>query len=184
MKNIFIKYIKPFLPLEKVKVNLFILGAQKAGTTSLFEYLTHHPQINGSFRKEINFFSQPYNYNRGDVWYHSFFPKDIYNPFRKKYFLDATPGYLYDENTPKKLLKYNKQAKFIILLRNPVDRAYSAWNMYRQFNKLNNEQKKVLIETHLNGQSLDLINRFKKLIYSKQMPIFNVMINQGLLSIS
>jgi len=52
--------------------DFIIIGVQKGGTTSLYNYLIKHPNIEPSFRKEVHFFD--HNYNRGFNWYRAFFP--------------------------------------------------------------------------------------------------------------
>ncbi|MFO7956699.1 MAG: hypothetical protein R6X33_06325, partial [Candidatus Brocadiia bacterium] len=50
----------------------FYIGAQKSGTTSLYNYLIQHPYILPAFKKEIHFFDD--HFKKGDKWYRSFFP--------------------------------------------------------------------------------------------------------------
>ena len=102
---------------------LLIVGAQKAGTSALYRYLTHHPEVY-SARKEVNYFK--YHYARGRRFYKRQF---LAGPGLK---VDATPGYLYHQEVPARAAQLLRpDTKIIVLLRNPVDRAYSAWNMYR-----------------------------------------------------
>lgn len=110
-----------------VKPSFMIIGVQKAGTSSLYHYLSQHPQIIAPKVKELHYFdtltatpSKPYL---------EMFPKNYFT--RKKTF-DATPRYIYYPGTAKKIYEFDRQMKFIILLRDPVKRAFSAWNMYRQ----------------------------------------------------
>ena len=103
--------------------NFIILGAQKSGTTSLHHALDIHPEVFVSDPKEISFFNKDENYNRGIEFYGSFFKK--WN--NEKVAGESTPSYLWDERVPPRIKKVLPKAKFIILLRNPVDRAYSAY---------------------------------------------------------
>lgn len=124
-KNIFNFLKKNKIPRNAP--NFLIIGAQKAGTTALFEYLSLHPNLEPSKVKEIHFFSSNVNYNKGLDYYHSFFNQTVNN--KKKF--EASPSYLASPDAPERIYKYNKNLKLIILLRNPIDRAFSAWNMYR-----------------------------------------------------
>src|SRR5262249_6444510 len=54
--------------------SFLIIGAMKCGTISLHNYLTEHPELRGAEQKEISYFDQNVNYQRGLVWYHSQFP--------------------------------------------------------------------------------------------------------------
>jgi Sulfotransferase domain len=99
--------------------SFIIIGAQKCGTTSLYHYLVQHPQINPAWRKELHFFNK--KYNRGWIWYRSRFP------FHKEGFItgEASPNYLFCPDTPQRIADHLPSTKLILLLRDPVDRAYS-----------------------------------------------------------
>lgn len=100
------------------KPDFLILGAQKAGTTSLHAYLNQHPGIILHQIKEIHFFDN--QYPLGFEWYSSLFPDDP-----AKITGEATPYYLFHPCVPLRVKKHLPRVKMIILLRNPVDRAYS-----------------------------------------------------------
>ena len=71
-KKLIKKKIKQLIPRRRVnKVSLFIVGAQKAGTSALHNYLIKHPFVQGGVKKELNFFNHPEKYSRGKSWYHS-----------------------------------------------------------------------------------------------------------------
>ena len=121
------KLIKKHLHFGYLKPSFIIIGAQKAGTTALYRYLQQHKSILGSNPKEIHYFDTYGNLNYKN--YHKHFPKR--NIFPKLTF-EATPRYLYFPGTAKKLYDYNPNLKLIVSLRDPISRAYSAWNMYQQ----------------------------------------------------
>lgn len=109
------------------KPNFFIIGAPKCGTTSLFDWLSLHPEIFVSPNKEPNFFSS-------DIWvpnriteaeYLKLFEKV---PEYKKNIGEASTRYLYSEVAIDKILKYCDKPRFIALVRNPVDMVYSLYN--------------------------------------------------------
>lgn len=118
-----------------MKVDFIIAGYQKCGTTALHSFLARHPKVVGSNPKEIDFFNYPENYKRGAAYYHSFFEKKgIIYPWLGYKYLESTPSYLNSKNvelTVNRILDYNPAIKIIGMVRNPVDRAYSAWQMYR-----------------------------------------------------
>jgi hypothetical protein len=106
--------------------NCFILGASKAGTTSLYYYLKQHPEVFFSAVKEPHFFDNDDNFSKGVEWYVScFFGRSRGFKIRG----DATPAYLYrtDIVIPRLRSVYPNQRllKFIVLLRDPVERAWS-----------------------------------------------------------
>lgn len=120
------------IQIQSKKVNFIILGVQKGGTTAAYHYLNQHPNLVGANNKETGFFSMDKKYKRGINYYHSFFKKRI---LRKTVYYEANPIYFYYHFVPKRLFKYNPDIKFILLLRDPVKRAYSQWNMYRLLRK-------------------------------------------------
>ena len=101
-----------------------IIGAQRCGTTSLYDYLTQHPQIAPAARKEIHYFDN--HYDRGSAWYRAFF----YRAALRRLFApcltgEATPYYLFHPHAAARLAADVPAARLIVMLRNPIDRAYS-----------------------------------------------------------
>ena len=113
--------------------NLFIIGAAKAGTTALYDYLAQHPQVFLSRVKEPMFFSREEYYARGLDWY-----QDVYFEGAEDYTVraEATPHYLYwsEKVAPRIKEVYGESpVKFMVAFRDPVSRAYSwYWNMVRE----------------------------------------------------
>ncbi len=118
-----------------MKVRIFIVGAPKAGTTSLHYYLNEHPEVLMSSMKEPDFFLEKeiddlglyYGTTRIETSdkYHNLFSdkKD------EEIFGESSVSYLYYPEVPKRIKEYNTEAKIIIMLRNPVDRAFSHYLM-------------------------------------------------------
>ncbi len=109
-----------------------IIGAQKAGTTTLHHLLDKHPRLSGSFPKEVHYFSKYINYPGRDLhWYRknftSLIPRDIY--------FESTPSYINSIDAPRRIHEHYPDMKLIVLLRDPASRAYSAWNMYYDYLK-------------------------------------------------
>jgi hypothetical protein len=105
-----------------------IIGAQKAGTSSLFEYLAHHPDVCGSFIKEVQYFTSRYWIGRRG--YRAFFPKAGSASCQ---FGEATPYYLFCPESAERVFNTIPDARIVALLREPVSRAYSHYkhNMRR-----------------------------------------------------
>ena len=107
---------------------IFIVGAQKAGTTSLYAWLTQHSRIQKSKKKETFFFNDSNNFRKGMGWYKCHFP--VLFPFTtSKRTCDASANYFESIEAPARMIKEFPNAKVIILLRNPVDRAFSHYQM-------------------------------------------------------
>lgn len=107
-------------------VNFIIAGVQKAGTTALFDYLAENPAYGLSKVKEVHFFDdesldwvEP-NYES----YHAQF--DWTRPAIRG---EATPIYLYWPRSLERIAAYNPDMRLIVVLRDPVDRAWSHWRM-------------------------------------------------------
>jgi len=113
--------------------DFLIIGAARSGTTSLYEYLSQHPSVIPGVGKEVYFFDK--KFDKGINWYKSFFPtklnKSRLENKQKRNCLtgEATPRYLYHPHTPKRVLDLLPNVKLIVLLRNPIDRAYSHYQM-------------------------------------------------------
>ena len=110
----------PFRPLP----DFLILGAQKAGTTSLYAYLRRHPQITGPSWKEVSFFDR--HWARGESWYRGNFPNLART--RGKLVGEASPSYVFHPLAPQRVQELVPQARLVVLVRNPVDRALSHHN--------------------------------------------------------
>lgn len=111
-----------------------IIGGQRCGTTSLYKYLTYHPDVVPAFIKETHFFDRAYP--RGIDWYRSFFPiSSSSGPKVTKITGEATPYYLFDPHVPARVAEAIPDIKLIILLRNPVDRAYSHYQFESRIGK-------------------------------------------------
>lgn len=110
-----------------------IIGAQKSGTTSLYHYLTCHPQVLRASSKEVHFFDA--QFEKGSRWYQSFFPLQQTIALLSNIFCvpvvtgEATPSYLVDPEIPEKVQSILPNVKLIALLRHPVERAFSAHQM-------------------------------------------------------
>lgn len=105
-----------------------VVGAQRSGTTSLYQYLRRHPNILPAKKKEIHYFD--YRYNRGLLWYLQNFPlrRPISRPDLRSRGLitgEATPSYIFHPLAPARLQRDFPNMRLILVLRNPIDRAFS-----------------------------------------------------------
>lgn len=115
------------IPSSEKKIDFFIVGTQKGGTTALHAKLARHPDLQCSTKKELHLFDdETRDWNAPDF-------SDV-----GTYFKDARPGTLWGEATPiymywpgaiDRLARYNPAAKLIVSLRHPAWRALSHWKM-------------------------------------------------------
>ncbi len=125
----------------RISPDFFIIGAAKCGTTSLYDYLIQHPQIIPASQKEIFFFDG--YFDMGILWYKAYFSTYLEKYFKKilqkKDLItgEANPNYIFHPLVPKRIFNAFPNAKLIIILRNPVDRAYSDYNMRVRMNDEN-----------------------------------------------
>jgi hypothetical protein len=116
--------------------DFLIIGAQKAGTSSLYRYLTGHPDFARAFMKEVHYFDR--HYDRGPLWYRSHFPLRLRGRFhervrgRRLITGEATPDYLFDPRIPARVRELVPHARLIVLLRDPVSRALSHYHHQRR----------------------------------------------------
>ena len=109
-----------------------IIGAQKAGTTSLASHLAAHPCVVSPSYKEVHFFDL--HYGMGAEWYRSHFPigarRRLGSQLQRRRLLavDATPYYVLHPQVPLRASQLIPKARIILLLRDPIDRAYSQYH--------------------------------------------------------
>jgi Sulfotransferase domain len=119
----------PLRPLP----DFLIIGAKRGGTTSLWNFIVRHPHVVPPFpsRERIKgtaFFEK--NFHRGVHWYRSHFPTALYRMARgigraRPVAGEASPYYLFHPHAPARAARVVPEAKLVVILRNPVDRAYS-----------------------------------------------------------
>ena len=102
-----------------------VIGAQRCGTTYLHALLTAHPDVVAPLTKEVEFFDR--NWHRGVPWYRSHFPQGRAHGQDLPAAItgEASPSYLFHPDAPQRVREILPAPRLIVLLRNPVDRAYS-----------------------------------------------------------
>ena len=136
--------------------NLFVIGVQRGGTSSMFNYLQDSQDISGSSQKEPHYFDS--YYDRGLNWYKSLFPKTD-----TRYVCEASPHYLGRHWVPQRIADTISNPMFIVLLRNPVERVWSHYCRRRKFiNVTIKDMENTSIEPYQLGLYYDhFINWFK-----------------------
>jgi len=143
--------------------NFLIIGAAKCGTSSLYEYLMQHPCIGKSLTKQIHFFDR--YYDKKLSWYKVCFPF-VWEKFyierilQKKFATgEATPHYMTHPLAPKRAFEVIPSAKIIVMLRNPIDRAYSHYQMERA-----NNNEELSFEESIEQENSRIAGEFKKML--------------------
>jgi hypothetical protein len=97
----------------------------------MYKYLGRHPQVAPSLRKETEYFS--IDYGEGEAWYRAHFPlrarrKTALLRGKRLVSFEATPDYLFDPRAPERLAELLPDAQLVIMLRDPVERAFSHYH--------------------------------------------------------
>lgn len=134
-----------------VKVNYICIGAQKSGTTSLINYLNLHPEIY-MIDKEIHLFDLHKKITKSDI-------KNYENQFKSNLPLigEKSPSYCFIFSALKNIYKYNNNIKLILLLREPISRAFSQHNMKKMDGRKNYLSLNNIIKNY-NKNKYSLVN--------------------------
>jgi len=133
---------------RRVLPDFLIIGAAKSGTTSLYFYLSQHPNLVRGYSQEVHFFDVPLNspmdnFAKGERWYRTHFPLREDMGQHDKTF-ESSPPYLFSPRAPKRICDLLPDVRLIALLRNPTERAISAY-----FHRRRNGQEALGIEDAL-----------------------------------
>lgn len=115
--------------MSAIKPNFFLVGAPKCGTTSLYSYLSDHPNVHDVYIKEPSYFATDMPNaqlikNLGDY-------NKLYLNSANKLCGDYSTSYFHSSVAINQIMRFNPDAKIIISLRNPVDCMYSLFNQQR-----------------------------------------------------
>jgi len=154
--------------------NFICPGAQKSATTTLYNLLHQHPDVYLPDVKELHFFDNEEKYLKGILWYEKVFFSEVKGA---KIIGDITPIYMYLDRVPQRIYDaLGKNIKFIFMLRNPVDRAYSHyWMSYRRGYEKESFEKAIELEKdRIRIGNFEKINfsYIERGFYSKQIKNF------------
>lgn len=124
------------------------IGAQRAATTWLYECLKEHPHIFMPDNKEIHFFDELYE--NGFLWYEIFFEKAGQHCVKG----EITPNYFHIPFAVDRMVKALPHCKYLMILRNPIDRARSAYELYHEHFKGKTFEDAFLDDLHLQEAGL------------------------------
>ena len=154
-----------------MKVDFFIVGAPKAGTTSLYHYLHEHPQVEMSSQKEPNYFSSLAITDQGMYYGNNHINnldkyESLFAQKKSVIYGEASVSYLFYDNIAEDIKKYNPNAKIIIMLRNPIERAFSHYLMDYRLGLINDSFENIItkkskhINAHLFYQQYILVSKY------------------------
>lgn len=115
--------------LPRMLPSVLVIGAQRSGTSSLYKYLGEHPDLAPSLRKEVGYFTR--FYGQPETWYRSHFPLQLRRHLARSarghdlVAFEATPDYLLHPLAPERAHRLLPDARIVVLLRDPVERAFS-----------------------------------------------------------
>lgn len=158
---------------NKTYPQFLIIGVQKAGTTTLYDILNSNQNFCGSLDKETGFFTNDIFYNQGQAWY----SKQFKQCNAKAIKFEATPFYLYQANTAKRIHSFKPDMKFIVVLREPASRCYSAWNMFRRFNATSATQ---IYKEFVQYSNADCKEAVSHLLFTQHYPTFKQAVKEDI----
>ena len=134
--------------------NYMFLGAAKSATTTFYDILKNHNKVFVPKFKEPHFFNFDKNFSKGIDWYSQTY---FGNVSEEKAIIDFTPTYLYSNLCAERIFNcLGPKMKFVVILRNPVDRAYSHYN---HSVRDGHEEKSFIDAINLEAKRID---KFKK----------------------
>lgn len=116
-------------PAKGMLPNVLVIGAQRAGTSSIYRYLGSHPDVAASLRKEVEYLST--RMSMGERWYRAHFPLVR----RPAVAFEATPDYLLHPLSAERAATLIPEVKAVALLRSPITRAFSQYEHQRRLDK-------------------------------------------------
>ena len=157
--------------------SFFVVGAQKAGTTALHNWLNRQSDVCLPRIKETHYFSNDDRYKYGIDWYIAQFPKCN----DKTIMGEVDPNYMFSNSAPLRISKIIKSPKLIFIFRNPIERAYSQYlmNIYRGIENLPFKEALLMEKerlakdnNHPNSDSFNYYSYMARGCYSEQVMRF------------
>ncbi len=154
---------------DRVLPDFIIIGVQKGGTSSLYRYLTQHPKVLPGYKKEVKFFDG--NYQKGLDWYRYNFPLASQMSDSHAQTGEASPTYVFHPLVPQRIKDALPNVKLILLLRDPVARAYSHYqgNLRRGHESLSFQEAIEHEEDRLKGER-------EKIVADQSYPMYRYIV--------
>jgi hypothetical protein len=168
--------------------DFLIVGAAKAGTTTLYDVIARHPQVGAAAVKEVHFFDL--RFARGVEWYRAQFPLayrvrgEHDGSGTRRCTGEASPYYMFHPHAPRRIKELIPDARLIVLVRNPVERAYSHFHhesragretlsfeeaIAREPERLGAELERMMADEHYNSVSHRRHSYVQRGLYADQL---------------
>jgi hypothetical protein len=153
-----------------------VIGTQKGGTSFFYRLVTEHPLVKEAAAKELHFFDN--KFAEGVGWYRRCFSEGEQVDGHRTITGEASPSYLFDPQVPERMAQIVPEARLIALLRNPVDRAYSHYQMEvrrgkeeRSFEEATQEE---MTSAEGEGNTVDVPHAYlRRGLYAEQLERFS-----------
>lgn len=171
-KHVFEKAFRATTNPMRLMPDFIIIGAMRGGTTSLYSYLTEHPNIGPAYMKEVHFFDV--YFHKGLPWYRAQFPSTVQKYYtervQKQNFItgEASPYYLFHPHAPRRIARLLPHVKLIVQLRNPVSRAYSHY-----YHEVNGGHEKLSFAEAIDREEDRIGKETEKLARDEQYISYN-----------
>src|SRR5215212_6149591 len=158
-----------------------VIGTQKGGTSFFYRLVTEYPLVKKAAAKELHFFD--HKFAEGVGWYRRCFLEGERVDGQRTITGEASPSYLFDPQVPQRMARIIPDARLIALLRNPVDRAYSHYQMEvgrgkeaRSFEEATEEE---MISVEGEGNTVDVRYAYlRRGLYAEQLERFSYFANR------
>lgn len=154
--------------------DFYVIGSMKSGTTTLYMHLESHPEVYPATLKEVHYFNT--HRDLGERFFRSHFParsalSECSNSWGRQIVGEATPDYIFHPAAPAICHGLTPNARFVLLMRNPVDRAFSHWKQGKrfEFESESFDRAIALEEARLSGESKKLEEDIHYYSYRHQM---------------
>lgn len=155
--------------------DFLIIGAQKAGTTSLYRHLEQHPRVLSAAKKEVHYFdNKDRHWKHGLKWYRAHFPITLKKQYKRWAYHqkvisgEASPDYLFHPLAPKRIYDLVPNVKLIVLLRDPIARAYSQYH-----HNVRQQREQLTFEQALDQEQERIENEIDRLLADPNYYSFN-----------
>jgi hypothetical protein len=163
-----------------------VLGTQRGGTSFFYRLLTKHALVRGAAAKELHFFDN--KFSEGVGWYRRCFSEGKRIDGQRTIIGEASPKYLFDPQVPERMARIVPEARLIALLRNPVDRAYSHYQLEvgrgREARSFEEATQEEMTSAKGEGNTVDVAHAYlRRGLYAEQLERFSYFANRDRLLI-